>query len=251
MRTDIPERTNVPEPGGGALQLLRREAGRWWWAPLVAGVIWFLIAWLVLRMNVTSLATVGVLVGIVLLVAALNEVALAGFVTGGWKVAHYLLAAVFLLGAVWAFVRPVNTLFALASVLGLLLLLQGAFYIVRGVALRGVSPFWWLELFSGVLITALGIWVSVSDRVWDLAARAVFILVWVGIMAVLRGISNFALAFSMHWFARRGLDREPHREAAADTPPHDVPVQGHRAPAEEPRQQERPETPSAPSRSKG
>jgi uncharacterized membrane protein HdeD (DUF308 family) len=142
MRADDPEWTDGSDPGGFALRVLRREAGRWWWAPLVAGVIWFVIAWLVLRMDIASLRTVGVLVGILFLIAAVNEAAVAAFVVGGWRLAHYVMAGAFVLGAVWAFARPVNTVFALASVLGLLLFLQGALMIARGIALRGVSPFW-------------------------------------------------------------------------------------------------------------
>jgi uncharacterized membrane protein HdeD (DUF308 family) len=99
MRADDPEWTDGSDPGGFALRVLRREAGRWWWAPLVAGVIWFVIAWLVLRMNVTSLATVGVLVGIALVITAVNEAALAALMAGGWKAAHLVLAVVFVLGA--------------------------------------------------------------------------------------------------------------------------------------------------------
>ena len=43
----------------------------------------------------------------------------------GWRVVHAALSALFLVSAVWAFFQPVSTFFALASVLGLLLLLQG------------------------------------------------------------------------------------------------------------------------------
>jgi uncharacterized membrane protein HdeD (DUF308 family) len=211
--------------------VLRREAGRWWWAPLLAGIAWFVIGWLVLRANYTSLATVGVLIGVALLLIAVNEAAVAGFMTGGWKVANYALAVLFAMGAVWAFVRPIDTFFALASVLGLLLFLQGAFYIILGIGLRGVSPYWWLQLVSGILITALGIWVSVSDRVWDLRARAVFILLWVGLMAVFRGFSDMVLAFSMLWFAKKGEAREPGAPAAGGAQAR-IPAQERRSPSE-------------------
>ena len=241
MRTDTPDRTDWPSLGPLG-PVLRREAGRWWWLPLTAGVAWFVIAWLVLRADMTSLVAVGVLVGIAFLLAAANEAALGPLVTGGWKVAHYVLAALFVLGAVWAFVRPIDTVFALASVLGLLLFLQGVFYIIRGVALRGVSPFWGLELVSGVLITALAIWVSVSDQVWDLRERVVFILLWVGLMAVFRGVSDIVLAFSMLWFATQGDGREADR-AAGGTAPH-IPGQERRSPDEASRPQ-RPEAPSS------
>jgi hypothetical protein len=67
-------------------------------------------------------------------------------VGGGWKVLHYIIAVIFLLGGLWAFIRPINTFFALASVLGLVLVLQGAFEIVRAVSSRDESPYWWLGL---------------------------------------------------------------------------------------------------------
>ncbi|NMH97055.1 HdeD family acid-resistance protein [Pseudonocardia acidicola] len=220
--------TDIPQPRGLAGHLLQREAARWWWAPLVAGIIWFLIAWLVLRANVTSLATVGVLVGVVFLVAAVTEGALGGIMIGGWKIVHYALAVLFLLGALWSFVRPINTFFALASTLGLLLFLQGVFYIARSLALRDESPYWWLGLTCGVLIVLLALWVSTSDRVWDLAGRAAFILLWVGFMAIFRGISDIVLAFELRRLGQGAQDREP---VGVGAPP-PIPAEERRAPAQ-------------------
>ncbi|GAA4886208.1 HdeD family acid-resistance protein [Actinomycetospora straminea] len=210
-------------PGGLAGQLLRREAARWWWAPLVAGIAWFVIAWVVLRADVTSLAAVGLLVGVVFLVAAATEVGLTALVAGGWRVVHIVLAVVFVLAAVWAFVRPINTFFALASVLGLLLLFQGVFYIARAAVVREVSPFWWIGMVCGVLVALLGLWMSASDRVWDLAARAVFILLFVGFYAVFRGINDVVLAFEL-----RHIGREPREAAAAGGEAPQVPTQERR-----------------------
>lgn len=209
------------------------KADRWWWAPLTIGVLWFVIAWLVLRANYTSLATVGVLVGVVFVVSAVGEAALAWLTQGGWAVLHALLAVVFVFGAVWSFVEPVDTFFALASVLGLLLFLQGAFYVARGVALRDVSPYWGLTLGSGVLIAALGLWVSTSDRVWTLANRAAFILLWVGLMAIIRGISDIVMAFEL-----RRLGREVQKAEAVLTDVLPPPIPPQRA-TEEDRQQAR------------
>ena len=135
---------------GGVLQ---REAARWWWVPLVAAVAWFLIAWLVLRANYTSLATVGVLLGFAFLMAAINEGALGVVTRGGWAILHYALSVLFVVGAIWAFVHPVNSFFALASILGLLLFLQGIFTLTRGLALRDESPYWWLDATAGGLLT--------------------------------------------------------------------------------------------------
>jgi uncharacterized membrane protein HdeD (DUF308 family) len=82
-------------------------------------------------------------------------VGLASVVPGGWKVWHWILAVIFLLGALYGFVRPVNTFFALASVLGLILIFYGAFEIVQAVATRAVNPYWWLGLSIGILLILL------------------------------------------------------------------------------------------------
>ena len=214
---------STPRLFGGAGRMLQREAARWWWAPLVAAVVWFVIAWLVLRANYSSLTTVGVLVGVVFLIATVNEVALSAVVSGGWRVVHIALAVLFLLGALWGFIRPINTFFALASVLGLLLFLQGLFYVMRGVALRVESPTWWLDLVGGGLLLALALWISTSDRVWTLGARAAFILVWVGFFALFRGFSDVIIAFELRRLGR-GEWPDVGGAAAADTamiPPQD------------------------------
>jgi hypothetical protein len=108
-------------------RMIVREGARYWWVFLVSGILWLLIAWLVLRLNASSITTVGVLLGVVFLLAAINEVGVATVVPGGWKVWHYILAVIFFLGALYGFVRPVNTFFALASVLGLILVFYGDF----------------------------------------------------------------------------------------------------------------------------
>jgi uncharacterized membrane protein HdeD (DUF308 family) len=55
-------------------RMIVREAARYWWLFLVSGILWLLIAWLVLRLNATSIATVGVLLGVVFGLSGINEV---------------------------------------------------------------------------------------------------------------------------------------------------------------------------------
>ncbi|SFK69836.1 HdeD family acid-resistance protein [Geodermatophilus ruber] len=219
---------DISQVRGTGRALLERGAARWWWALLVAGLVWFVIGWLVLRADYTSLATVGVLVGIVFLIAAVSEGALAAVVTGGWKVWHLALAALFVLGAIWAFVRPVDTFFALASMLGLLLFIQGFFYITEAFVMRDASPYWWLGLTSGGLLVLLALWISTSDRVWTLATRSAFILLWVGFMAVFRGIRDIALAFELRRVGQQAEARLEEAEAPF------VPAQERRTAAEAP-----------------
>ena len=178
-------------------RMVVREWTRYWWVFLVSGILWLLIAWVVLRGNQTSIAAVGVLIGVVFLLAGINEVGVATVVSGGWKVWHYIMAVLFLLAGLWGFVRPVNTFFALASVLGLILVFYGAFEIIQGVASRAVNHYWWVNLITGILLILLAFWVSGSDRVYALAQRTVLILFWVGFFALFRGFSQIFMAFTV------------------------------------------------------
>jgi uncharacterized membrane protein HdeD (DUF308 family) len=184
--------------------LIRRQGGRYWWIFLVTGVAWLLLAWLVLRLNERSITAVGVLLGVVFIVAGVNEAAMAGLVSGGWKVWHVIMSVIFFLGGLWGLIRPVDTFFALASVLGLVLILYGSFEIARSVASRPLNPYWWIGLITGVLLILLAFWVSGSDRVYALAQRTYLILFWVGFMALFRGVTQIMLAFGIRQGSRSG-----------------------------------------------
>jgi uncharacterized membrane protein HdeD (DUF308 family) len=178
-------------------RMIIREGARYWWIYLLTGIAWLVIAWLVLRLNQTSVTTVGVLLGVVFIAAGVNEVGFATLVSGGWKVWHYVMAVIFFLGGLWGLFEPVETFFALASVLGFILVFYGAFEIARAIATRGVNPYWWLGLIAGILLLLLAFWVSGSDRVYALAQRGYLILFWVGFFALFKGITQIVLAFGI------------------------------------------------------
>ena len=186
---------------GGAMvtegRMIVRQATRYWWVFLASGISWLVIAWLVLRLNETSITTVGVLLGVVFIAAGANEAVLAGLMSGGWRLLYYVISVIFFLGGLWSFIRPVNSFFALASVLGIILIFYGTYEIARAVAMHGVSPYWWVGLIGGVLLILLAFWVSGSDRVYALAQRTYLILFWVGFMALFRGLSLIMLAFGV------------------------------------------------------
>ena len=176
---------------------IRREAtgfAKSWWLFLITGLAWLLVAVLVLRFDITSVKTVGVLVGVMFLGAAVNEFMASATVSGGWRWVHVFLGVIFVLGALWGFIEPVDTFFALASVLGFILVLMGTMYIVEAVLSREQNPLWWLGLIAGILMLLLAIWVS--QRFYP--ARAELILLWVGFMAIFRGIGEIVMAFHLH-----------------------------------------------------
>ena len=190
-------------------RMIVREGARYWWIFLLTGVAWLIIAWLVLRTNQTSLATVGVLLGIVFIVAGVNEAGLGAVVSGGWKVWYYIMAVIFILAGIWSLIDPIDTFFALASVLGLVLIFYGSFEIIRSVASRGVNPYWGFGLAAGILMIVLAFWISGSDRVYALAQRTYLILFWVGFFALFKGFSQIMMAFGI---------RHASKEAASGLP---------------------------------
>lgn len=183
---------------------IRREAtgfAKNWWLFLITGVAWLMIGVLVLRFNVTSVATVGILLGVMFLGAAINEFLASTTVSGGWKFVHIALGVLFVLGSLWGFFRPIDTTFALASVLGFLLVLMGSMHVIGAVLSREGNPLWWLGLTVGILEILLAMWVS--QQYYD--ARIALILIWVGFMAIFRGIAEIVMAFELH-HAKKSLE---------------------------------------------
>lgn len=75
---------------GGAI---RQIVGPWW-AFLIAGLAWFVISFVVLQMSLTSVRAVGVLLGVIFLISAVEEL-MAAAVVGSWGWARVLLGVLF------------------------------------------------------------------------------------------------------------------------------------------------------------
>ena len=170
---------------------LWRLAGPWWLF-LLTGIAWLIIAVMVLRFTTTSVVTVGVLMGVVFLLAAVNEFLISS-VSHGWRWAHILLGVLFAVGAIWAFIHPFSAFWALASVLGLLLIFKGTLDIITAFMAKDVNSSWWLGLVAGILELVLGFWAS--QQLFP--ARGALLLLWVGFFALFRGISEIVIAFGV------------------------------------------------------
>ena len=170
---------------------LWRMAGPWWLL-LLTGIAWLIISVIVLRFRVSSVATIGVLMGVVFLAAMANEFLIAS-VRRRWGWAHALLGILFLGGAIWAFVHPFDAFWSLASVIGLLLILQGGFDLFTSIDSRVVNSAWWLGMIAGILEIFVGFWASQQA----LPARGVLLIIWVGLLAMFRGFTEIVLAFEL------------------------------------------------------
>jgi uncharacterized membrane protein HdeD (DUF308 family) len=171
--------------------MLARLAGPWW-AFLVTGVCWLVVSAVVLRFSVASVAAVGVLLGVVFVLAAMSEIAVAA-ARVGWSWLHFLMSVVFVLGAIWSFASPFGAFWSLSAVIGLLLILRGSLDLITSIPSREVNPTWWLGLITGILEIVLGFWASQQA----FPARAALVIFFVGFFALFRGIADIVLAFEL------------------------------------------------------
>ena len=175
----------------GTRAALWRLAGPWWLF-LLTGIAWLIIAWAALRFTPASVATVGVLLGVLFLFAMIDEFVLAS-VRFSWRWLHVVMGVIFAFGAGWSFARPYDAFWTLASILGLLLIFRGTLDIITSVSTREVNPTWWLGLVVGILEILLGFWAAQQYR----PVQGALLLIWVGFFAIFRGISEIVVAFEL------------------------------------------------------
>jgi uncharacterized membrane protein HdeD (DUF308 family) len=181
----------------GLKATMTRLAGPWWMF-LLTGIAWLVIAMIVLRFSIASVAAVGVLMGVVFLAGWFSELLIAS-VRHRWRWAHLLMGILFLFAAFWSFASPFSAFWALAAIFGLLLVFRGSLDLVTSISARDGNAVWWLGMVAGVVEILLGFWVS-QQR---FPARAVLLLIWVGFFALFRGISEIVLAFELRGGQRR------------------------------------------------
>jgi uncharacterized membrane protein HdeD (DUF308 family) len=161
-----------------------------WWVFLVTGVGWMLLALIVLRFDYTSVSAISILFGIVALIAGALEIGVTIVADGWWKILHGLLAVVFIVAGIVAFVHPGDTFRALAAVFSFFLIFAGTFDIIESISVRREFEVWWLQLIGGIVELALGFWAA-----GYYGRSAVLLVAWVAAIAVIRGVVNIVLAF--------------------------------------------------------
>jgi uncharacterized membrane protein HdeD (DUF308 family) len=172
---------------------------RLWWLELVAGIAWIVIAIVILQFDQASVTTVGVLIGIMFILSAVQQFAF-GALAGGWlRVVMWLFGVLFLIAGVIAFISPENTFAALADILGFLFLLVGTFWIIQAFAEHDSNDLWWFGLISGVAMIVLAFWTGGQFFIH----RVYLLLVFAGIWAMFHGVNDIFRAFQLRELGRR------------------------------------------------
>ena len=189
------EHTATPQFGASAIPSLRegaRGVTGYWWVLLIAGIAWLGVALVILQFDQASVATVGVLVGLMFLALGIENLALARLdVPMRW--AWALFGVLFLVSAIVCFADPTDTFAGLADMVGFLFLVVGVWWMVRAFLERAISPLWWLGLISGILMTALAFWTSGQFFI----EKAYVLLVFAGIWALMQGVITIVRAFEI------------------------------------------------------
>ena len=165
---------------------------KWWWLFIITGILWLVISFILFQFDTQSLATLGYLVGFMLLFTGIEQFVVAS-ATQGWKWVWILFGIFFVLGGAWAIVNPFATAFALATSLGVLFVLVGIFWIIEAFATKSANPLWWLGLVSGLIMVGMAWWVSQQNTV----AKVFTLLTFAAIWALIHGIGDFVRAFQL------------------------------------------------------
>lgn len=162
-----------------------------WWVLLITGIAWILVSVLVLDADLDSALAIGYLVGGYLIAFGVMEFVLTGVVEG-WRWVHATLGVLFVVGGIAAFTEPFRTYAVLASLLGLMLVLKGTFDFAMALASRHEADLWWMLLVAGILEILLGFWAAGYP-----GRSASLLIVWVGIGALIRGVTQLVFAFQV------------------------------------------------------
>jgi uncharacterized membrane protein HdeD (DUF308 family) len=176
-----------------------RTMGRLWWMWLIAGIAWVWIALVILQFDQASITTVGVLIGIMFILSAMQQFVF-GSLAGGWlQAVMWVFAVLFLISGIIALISPENTFAALADILGFIFLLVGTFWIIQAFGEREINELWWLTLISGIAMIVLAFWTSGQFFIH----RAYVLLVFAGIWALFHGVNDIVRAFQLRALSQR------------------------------------------------
>jgi uncharacterized membrane protein HdeD (DUF308 family) len=161
-----------------------------WWLFLVTGVLWILVSLIILRFDYTSVHAISLLFGFVAIMAGIVEIAMVFFAEGWWKLLNAVLAVIFIVAGIVAFIHPGNTFAALAGVFSFVLVFAGVYDIILSIASHNDESAWWLQLITGIILLALGFWAA---GYWG--RSAVLLIAWVAAFTLIRGVRDIVVAF--------------------------------------------------------
>lgn len=163
-----------------------------WWLWLVVGIVWLLVALVILQFDTASVKTVGVIIGVMFLFVGVQEFVMSTLVEG-WRWVWIVFGVLFVLAGLWALFNPAETVATIADSLGFLFLLVAIFWVVEAFATKGSNDLWWLGLLAGILMFVIAFWTAGQF----LIERVYILLVFAGAWALMQGVIDIIRAFEI------------------------------------------------------
>lgn len=168
------------------------DVGKLWWIWLLTGIAWLIIGFVVLQFDLTSVTAVGIVIGVLFLVAGLQYV-IIGTQVEGWKWLWYIFGTILIIGGLYALFNPQETFLAIANILGFLFLMVGIIWLIEAFAAKDYNDLWWVTLIAAILMIALAFWLGNQF----FFTKAETLLVFVGVWALVRGIIDVISGFQV------------------------------------------------------
>jgi len=175
---------------------MRSATGNWGWF-LAAGIAWILFAFILLSFNYRTVWAIALFFGIAFIMGGIMEFAVAA-AAPGWKWLYILIGIVSIVAGLIALAWPGQTFLVLSAIAGWLLLFYGIIDIVWAFSTRHLEGLWWMQLISGIIMVLLGFWAISPDAATVSTYRgAVLLVVWIGVAALFRGVSDIIVGFRL------------------------------------------------------
>jgi uncharacterized membrane protein HdeD (DUF308 family) len=170
--------------------------GSWGWF-LAAGIAWIVFSFLVLSFNYRTVWAIALFFGIGFIMGGIMEFAVAA-VAPGWKWLYVIIGIVSIIAGVIALAWPDQTFLVLSALAGWLLFFYGIIDVVFAFSTRRVESLWWTQLITGIIMILLGFWaISPDAQTVSTYRGAVLLVVWIGVAALFRGISDIIVGFRL------------------------------------------------------
>jgi uncharacterized membrane protein HdeD (DUF308 family) len=186
---------------GGAMfdeREVLEDAADKWWLFLLTGIAWLVFALIVFQWDYTTVAAISYLFGAIAIVAGVNEFFQIPVSTTGWRWIHAFLGVLFIIAGIYALWHPYDTFATLSALMGFFLLVKGIFDITVAFVTKDQFELWWLHLMAGLIEILLAFWIA-----GDLKEKAILLVIYVGIIALSRGLTEIFLAFKLKGLRRR------------------------------------------------
>jgi uncharacterized membrane protein HdeD (DUF308 family) len=175
---------------------LKAVTGSWGWF-LAAGVAWIVFSFLVLSFNYRTVWAIALFFGIGFILGGIMEFAVAA-VAPGWKWLYVVIGIVSIVAGLIALAWPGQTFLVLSALAGWLLFFYGIVDVVFAFSTRRVESLWWTQLITGIIMILLGFWaISPDAQTVSTYRGSVLLVVWIGVAALFRGISDIIVGFRL------------------------------------------------------